>query len=278
MPSAASLMSWGLRWPSPSASTPTTDQVEGMNCIGPTARSKVVSWSYWPASVSVISCGGLRAVERDAVDAGRGQAVVGEHVAVGAAVVGLDAADRGDELPGQLAGGVGGVDDGLGALVGGQGGRGDAGGGGGGDDLRGVGRAGAESAVVAGDRGGRLDGLRGQRGAVGQLGGRRGGGRLALGQGHRRSADAGHGGRPGDRHRGERHQRRGLEQAAPSSSRHAISPDLGFAQVPSHADALPNECDTSTLRDSHAQRTILDQIVQTGYRSVGRVSRYDGPR
>src|SRR6478735_7187276 len=48
-------MSWGLRWASPSASTPTTDQVEGMNCIGPTARSHVLSASYWPASLSEIS-------------------------------------------------------------------------------------------------------------------------------------------------------------------------------------------------------------------------------
>ena len=47
-------MSCGLRLPSPSPSTPTTDQVEGMNCIGPTARSKSLSLSYWPASVSLI--------------------------------------------------------------------------------------------------------------------------------------------------------------------------------------------------------------------------------
>jgi hypothetical protein len=47
-------MSWGLRSPSPSASTPTTDQVDGMNCIGPIARSNFASESYWPASVSEI--------------------------------------------------------------------------------------------------------------------------------------------------------------------------------------------------------------------------------
>ena len=47
-------MSWGLRRPSLSPSTPTTDQVDGMNCMGPTARSYVVSASYCPASVSVI--------------------------------------------------------------------------------------------------------------------------------------------------------------------------------------------------------------------------------
>ena len=47
-------MSCGLRWESLSASTPTTDQVEGMNCIGPTARSYFASESYWPASVSAM--------------------------------------------------------------------------------------------------------------------------------------------------------------------------------------------------------------------------------
>ena len=45
-------MSCGSRVPSLSPSTPTTDQVEGMNCIGPTARSHFVSLSYCPASVS----------------------------------------------------------------------------------------------------------------------------------------------------------------------------------------------------------------------------------
>ncbi len=47
-------MSWGLRLPSLSPSTPTTVQVDGMNCIGPTARSNFLSESYCPASVSVI--------------------------------------------------------------------------------------------------------------------------------------------------------------------------------------------------------------------------------
>ena len=45
-------MSCGSRRPSPSASTPTTVQVDGMNCIGPTARSKRWSPSSRPASVS----------------------------------------------------------------------------------------------------------------------------------------------------------------------------------------------------------------------------------
>ena len=48
-------MSWGSRRPSLSASTPTIAQVDGMNCIGPTARSNLVSPSYCPASVSRIN-------------------------------------------------------------------------------------------------------------------------------------------------------------------------------------------------------------------------------
>ena len=73
------------------------------------------------AGVGVADDGGVvAAVERDAEDARGGEALVVEGVAVGAAVVGLDAADRGDQLPGEVAGLVGGVDDGLGALVGGE--------------------------------------------------------------------------------------------------------------------------------------------------------------
>ena len=45
-------MSCGLRSPSLSASTPTTDHVDGMNWSGPTARSKRRSWSSSPASES----------------------------------------------------------------------------------------------------------------------------------------------------------------------------------------------------------------------------------
>jgi hypothetical protein len=47
-------MSWGLRRPSPSASTPSTDHVDGMNSIGPTAQSNRASPSSSPASVSRI--------------------------------------------------------------------------------------------------------------------------------------------------------------------------------------------------------------------------------
>ena len=85
------------------------------------------SSSYCPASVSAIRVVPRRAVEREAVDAGPGEAVAVQRVAAAAAVVGLDPADRGDQLPGQVAGRVGGVDDGLGALVGGERGGGDAG-------------------------------------------------------------------------------------------------------------------------------------------------------
>ncbi len=131
-------MSCGLRLPSLSASTPTTDQVEGMNCIGPTARSHFASESYWPASVSGMTAVLLLPSSAMPKMPGVGEALGVEGVAVGAAVVGLDPADRGDQLPGEVAGLVGGVDDGLGALVGGERGGGDAGGRGGGDDALGV--------------------------------------------------------------------------------------------------------------------------------------------
>jgi hypothetical protein len=44
----------GSLTPSPLPSTPAKRQVLGMNCMGPTARSKVVSRSSKPWSVSVI--------------------------------------------------------------------------------------------------------------------------------------------------------------------------------------------------------------------------------
>ena len=113
-------MSWGLRWPSPSASTLTTCQVEGMNCIAPTARS-IDRVLVELATVGVLDRGGaVLAVQLDAVDAGLGDAVLGQRVPAVAAVVGLDPADRGDQLPGDVAGLVGGVDDLRTALVGRQ--------------------------------------------------------------------------------------------------------------------------------------------------------------
>src|SRR5690606_34908721 len=81
--------------------------------------------------VGVGDLGGVvGAVERDAVDAGAAVALVVEDVAGVATVVGLDPADRGQQLPGQVAAGVGGVHDLRAALVGGEGGRRDAVGGG----------------------------------------------------------------------------------------------------------------------------------------------------
>ena len=122
--------------------------------------------------------GVVLAVERDAVDAGLRHAVVAERVAAEAAVVGLDPADGRDQLPRDLAGLVGGVDDGLGALVGDERGRRDAAGGGGGDDLAGVaGRGGGGDGGGGGDAGRGLDRLRRDGAAVGQGRGRVVGGR-----------------------------------------------------------------------------------------------------
>ena len=154
-------MSCGLRLPSPSPSTPTTDQVDGMNCIGPTARSYCLSWSYWPASVSATFWVPLLPVERDAVDAGPGHAVGGQHVAAVAAVVGLDPADGRDERPLDVAGLVGLVDDLRGALVGRESRGRDA-----------VGRGALDELVLAAGRhaGGDLTGSGDVRGLVHRLG------------------------------------------------------------------------------------------------------------
>ncbi len=48
----ASKTLFGLVSPSPLPSAAYAAHVDGMNCIGPTARSHVVSWSYRPPSVS----------------------------------------------------------------------------------------------------------------------------------------------------------------------------------------------------------------------------------
>jgi hypothetical protein len=48
-------MLFGSRRPSSLASTPTDRHVDGMNCIGPTARSYVSSPSSAASSVSVIN-------------------------------------------------------------------------------------------------------------------------------------------------------------------------------------------------------------------------------
>ncbi len=78
------------------------------------------------AVVGVGDLGDALAVERDAVDAGLCEAVGAQCVAVAATVVGLDATDGGDEVPRELAAGVGLGEQGLGASVGVQRGRGDA--------------------------------------------------------------------------------------------------------------------------------------------------------
>ncbi len=153
--------------------------------------------------------GVVLAVEGDAVDPGLRDAVVVEDVAAEAAVVGLDPADGGDQLPAEVAGLVGGVDDRLGALVGRQGGRGDAAAGGGVDDLGrpAAGHAGRHDARDRHARRG-LDGLGRDRGPVGQ-----GAGPLVTGD-RRAEARTGHAGRPGGGEHGQRHECRGLVHAA----------------------------------------------------------------
>ena len=98
---------------------------------------------------------------------GCGDALGAQHVAAVAAVVGLDAADRGDQRPLDVAGRVGGVDDLRGALVGGQRRRRDAVGRGALDDLvlAALRHAGGDLAG-GGDVGGLVDGLGRHRAAV----------------------------------------------------------------------------------------------------------------
>jgi hypothetical protein len=95
-----------------------------MNCMGPTA------WSYWllPSYCAVVGVLDEReavAVERGAQDLGGRGAVRVDLAAAGLAR--LDLADGGEELPGQVAAGLGLGEFGLGLLVGVEDGRGDAG-------------------------------------------------------------------------------------------------------------------------------------------------------
>ena len=83
-----------------------------MNCIGPTARSKRWSPSSCPASVSRIRVVPSRPSRRSADDGWSRDTLLARGAAGVLAVVGLDPADGGDHLPGQVAGLVGGVDDG----------------------------------------------------------------------------------------------------------------------------------------------------------------------
>ena len=121
------------------------------------------------AGVGVVDAGGAAAaVERDAVDGRAGQAVAVEVAAVDAAVVGLDPPDRRDQLPGQVAGGVGGVDDDLGALVGRQGGARDAVDGGVADGVVEIATDAGRELGAGRQAGRRLDRLVGDGAAVGQ--------------------------------------------------------------------------------------------------------------
>ncbi len=125
------------------------------------------------AAVGVVDrLGAVLAVQGDAVDAGLGDAVLGQGVAAVAAVVGLDPTDRRDQLPRDVAGLVGGVDDLRAALVGGQSGGGDAVGGGAGDHRvsRPL-RDGGSDHTRDRDAGGGLDRLAGHLGAVRQRAG-----------------------------------------------------------------------------------------------------------
>ncbi|CAB4721389.1 unannotated protein [freshwater metagenome] len=169
--------------------------------------------------------GARLAVEGQTVDAGRGDAVRVEHVAAEAAVVGLDASDGRDQLPRQVARGVGGVDDRLGALVGSERPGRDGRAGGGGDDG---GDVGAEQS--AGDAGGELVGRRDRRRLLDRLGrhrravaerGRRGRlGRGDRGPGARRHETGG----PGCREQAQRHERGGTLDVAGAVSSHRSSP------------------------------------------------------
>ena len=151
-------MSWGSRRPSPSASTPTTVQVEGMNCIGPTARSNAGVAVEQPGVGVVDARGGAVTGEPRTEDRRVDDAVGGHQRAAEPAVVALDLADRGDQLPGEVAGRVGLTDHRLGTLVGRQrpaGDRVDRGVAGVGDHAE----PGAVASRLLGDRGGRLHGL-----------------------------------------------------------------------------------------------------------------------
>ena len=155
----------------------------------------------------------VRAVEHGAEDAGLGDALVGQHVAAGAAVVGLDPPDRGDQLPGQVAGAVGGVDDRRRPLVGRERDRGDAAGGGGRHDARDVAADAGGEGAGGGQAGRGADGLApgpGCRRAASRSRRRDGvgaGGGEARGPGHGEQGQREQGGRllrasePRDRHR-----------------------------------------------------------------------------
>ena len=84
----------------------TADQLEGMNCIGPTARSQTVSLSQRPSSVSRIAATGPTPLRGTPMMSGCETPSATEHRAVVTTVVGLDPADPGQEGPRQLAPGI----------------------------------------------------------------------------------------------------------------------------------------------------------------------------
>ena len=158
--------------------------------------------------------GALGAVERQPVDGRSRQPLARQVAAVHATVVGLDPADRRDQLPGQVAGGVGGVDHGLGPLVRRQGGRRDPVDGGVADGRVGVAQHAGRELGAGRQARRRLDGLLGNGAAVGQraVGARAGGSGPAV---RGRDAHA-----PGGREQGQRHEGGGALEAAEPHIRH----------------------------------------------------------
>ena len=158
--------------------------------------------------------GALGAVERQPVDGRSRQPLARQVAAVHPTVVGLDPADRRDQLPGQVAGGVGGVDHGLGPLVRRQGGRRDPVDGGVADGRVGVAQHAGRELGAGRQARRRLDGLLGNGAAVGQraVGARAGGSGPAV---RGRDAHA-----PGGREQGQRHEGGGALEAAEPHIRH----------------------------------------------------------
>ena len=148
-----------------------------MNCIGPTARSTPRVAVEQPGVGVVDARGGAVTGETRAEDRRVDDPVGGHQRAAEPAVVALDLADRGDQLPGEVAGRVGLTDHRLGPLVGRQrsaGDRVDRGEAGVGDHAE----PGAVASRLLGDRGGCLHGVgqvrHGRERGIGGGGGREG--------------------------------------------------------------------------------------------------------
>ena len=95
-------MSCGLRWPSPSLSTPTTAQVEGASCIGPTGRSNR-RVAVEAAGVAVGDPLAVGAASGLPANFGRMHAALVELAPAGGAVAGDHLTDRGQERPLEVA-------------------------------------------------------------------------------------------------------------------------------------------------------------------------------